>query len=151
MGLRSMLEYHKATMAQPALMSATQSGGRMDDGAGRTTLLGSSPMDEFGMSQMSQNEINIGSTRVSESWLVGGAGIIGNKSELCKKWLEDGSCMIPECNFAHGQKELVIPSSVGLGLFKAELCIDMRDKGYCVHGDMCQFSHSSAAKRDYQE
>jgi len=186
MGLRSFIEFHQAEISQQTQQQHQQQvqqqeamfsnsvqtnmiEPQMNIGVGgsaaRTTLLGSSPLDEFvgstssRMTQLNQSNINssmgnITTTRdISDGWSFNGgeASVIGNKSELCTKWLEDGCCMLPECNFAHGRKELLIPATAGLNLFKAELCMDIRDKGYCLLGDNCQFSHSTGIKRDYQE
>merc|ERR1719495_2118188 len=59
-----------------------------------------------------------------------GPQTMGNKYELCKTWLEDGACLQPNCNFAHGQKELMKANSLAdsMNLFGGD-SRDFRETG----------------------
>lgn len=72
----------------------------------------------------------------------------GSKGMLCTTWLEEGKCMNPSCGFAHSQKELNNHSAGLSDILKAEVCRNLKEKGFCQYGDMCQFSHNY--KRDFQ-
>ncbi|XP_023334238.1 uncharacterized protein LOC111705801 isoform X2 [Eurytemora carolleeae] len=73
------------------------------------------------------------------------------KAVLCKTWLEEGSCARQGqgCQFAHGQKELGSQTD-GSYILKMEPCRNMKEKGVCPYGDVCQFSHDMK-KRSFQD
>lgn len=63
------------------------------------------------------------------------------KSVLCKTWLEDGNCRDFNCNFAHGQKELLKNTEMPCESLKLDVCPVFRENGHCPFGERCNFSH----------
>ena len=64
------------------------------------------------------------------------------KSELCKKYIERGSCPYGiKCKFAHGCHEL--RQSMGVNLkYKTKLCMTFFNENNCKYGNRCNFRHT---------
>ena len=66
------------------------------------------------------------------------------KVALCRNWVE-GTCEFGnKCTFAHGEVELkrsVSPLSVE----KPTTCPSYKQKGYCISGTSCKFTHKLSA------
>jgi hypothetical protein len=73
------------------------------------------------------------------------------KTEMCRNWLELGTCHYgKKCNYAHGKNEMIdkiLPNDN----YKTKHCIPFNDKGFCTYGHRCLFVHnngvSEAAKK----
>ena len=67
------------------------------------------------------------------------------KTELCRKW-ENGNCEFKDrCMFAHGHHEL--RSKKIKANYKTKKCTQFFEKGYCVYGYRCQFSHQDTENK----
>ena len=65
------------------------------------------------------------------------------KTEMCKNWLETGSCNYgKKCCFAHGETELLQKSSVNNVKYKSKLCVSYHTQMFCPYGNRCLFKHS---------
>lgn len=65
------------------------------------------------------------------------------KTELCKNWMNTGSCrFIETCAFAHGSAELKKKTHVG-AKYKLEKCESYHKAPFfCIYGERCQFMHT---------
>jgi len=55
---------------------------------------------------------------------------------MCKVFLASGNCQVPNCAFAHDERELRTTD----GFFKTKLC-RFASSGRCKHGVACRFAH----------
>jgi len=55
---------------------------------------------------------------------------------MCKVFLASGNCQVPNCAFAHDERELRTTD----GFFKTKLC-RFASSGRCKHGVSCRFAH----------
>jgi len=63
------------------------------------------------------------------------------KTELCKSWIENGSCRYGDkCQFAHGPDEL--RPIYRHPKYKTEICKTFSNFGTCPYGKRCRFVHS---------
>ena len=70
---------------------------------------------------------------------------IKEKSELCKKFLEKGSCPYGEkCKFAHGSHELRQNHGQN-AKYKTKECLTFFNGCHCKYGDRCNFLHQSSS------
>lgn len=67
---------------------------------------------------------------------------IKEKSELCKKFMEKGSCPYGyKCKFAHGSQELRQNNSQNCK-YKTKECQTFFMQSHCKYGERCNFIHS---------
>lgn len=63
------------------------------------------------------------------------------KSELCKKYIEKGSCPYGmKCKFAHGRHELRQNNNQNCK-YKTKECSTFFTNQYCKYGERCNFLH----------
>ena len=66
------------------------------------------------------------------------------KVALCRNWVE-GTCEFGnKCTFAHGEVELKRAASP-LAVEKSTTCPSYKQKGYCINGTTCKFTHKLSA------
>jgi len=64
------------------------------------------------------------------------------KTELCKSWIESGTCRYGDkCQFAHGPEEL--RPIYRHPKYKTEVCKTFHNYGTCPYGKRCRFVHHS--------
>lgn len=66
------------------------------------------------------------------------------KTELCRGWIETGTCRYgSKCQFAHGREELrPVPRHPK---YKTEVCRSFTATGVCAYGPRCRFIHGVAS------
>jgi hypothetical protein len=75
------------------------------------------------------------------------AGREKEKSQLCKKFLEFGSCPYQKrCKFAHGSHELRKNQQVN-SKYKTKQCGVFLTEGSCMFGERCNFIHRATQVR----
>ena len=63
------------------------------------------------------------------------------KTELCKKFMERGTCPYGQkCRFAHGKEEL-LEKKIDCKLYKQKKCNSFYNNKYCNYGSRCHFQH----------
>lgn len=63
------------------------------------------------------------------------------KTELCKKYMQMGSCPYgSKCRFAHGKEEL-LEKKIDYKTYKQTKCKSFYSKMYCNYGSRCNFKH----------
>lgn len=81
---------------------------------------------------------NLSSSSGSGEW-------VKEKSELCKKFVERGSCPYGEkCKFAHGSHELRQNHGQN-AKYKTKECLTFFNGCHCKYGDRCNFLHESSS------
>jgi len=67
------------------------------------------------------------------------------KTELCKSWIESGTCRYGDkCQFAHGPEEL--RPIFRHPKYKTEICKTFHNYGTCPYGKRCRFVHHSPSE-----
>lgn len=70
------------------------------------------------------------------------------KTEMCKNWIELGSCSYGiKCRFAHGKKELVKRVNVH-HKYKSKPCLNFHTQMFCPYGNRCLFQHDERTIKD---
>ena len=66
------------------------------------------------------------------------------KTQLCNNWINTGSCVYPNCTFAHGMHELkaAAPPPAELEAKRKTKMCKNHMRGVCCWGDRCIFAHS---------
>jgi hypothetical protein len=71
------------------------------------------------------------------------------KTELCKKWIQYGSCPYRQkCRFAHGKEE--IKKYIPCKFYKSKDCKSFFTNGFCNYGHRCMFRHDERILYDIE-
>jgi butyrate response factor 1 len=71
------------------------------------------------------------------------------KTEMCKNWIEVGSCRYGnKCQFAHGGIELIDKSLPTNAKYKSKMCNTFFENLYCPYGSRCLFRHDDRVMDD---
>lgn len=82
------------------------------------------------------------------------------KTEMCKNWIEIGSCRYgTKCQFAHGKYEVASQSfpptfAIGAGgsnKYKSQDCVSFTECLVCPYGSRCLFRHESRTLEQIHE
>lgn len=72
------------------------------------------------------------------------------KTELCRSWMESGTCRYAnKCQFAHGPEEL--RPVTRHPKYKTEICKTFHTSGTCPYGKRCRFVHFSTNESNPKE
>lgn len=85
-----------------------------------------------------------------------GIDVAKYKTEMCKNWIEIGTCRYGQkCQFAHGPEELGtqgLPKEAigggGVNLYRSKPCQSFNSTLICVYGQRCLFAHED---REFDE
>jgi hypothetical protein len=71
------------------------------------------------------------------------------KTEMCKKWVEFGSCPYKhKCRFAHGKEE--VKKYIPCKFYKSRDCKSFYTNGFCNYGHRCMFRHDERRFEDIE-
>lgn len=72
------------------------------------------------------------------------------KTEMCKNWMDFGSCRYgKKCKFAHGKEEMHEKNVPNKTKYKSKGCQTFYSLGYCPYGSRCLFRHDDRNESDF--